>query len=97
MVYGSITPTKIGMKKRGTSFCLFSDLRYWKTFTQEYTMNAHADMLIAVWRNKHTKGHLPQSCFGCKKVSSFQVTKTSANKRLFIMSAKPIARIALQR
>ncbi len=39
-------------------------------------------MLIAVWRNKHTKGHLPQSCFGCEKVSSFLLTKTSANKRL---------------
>ena len=52
-------------------------------------MNAHADMLIVVrtQRIKHTKGHLPLSCFGCVKISGFQITKTSANKRLLIMSA----------
>ena len=49
-------------------------------------MNAHADMFIVVrtQRIKHTKGHLSLSCFGRKKVSSFQVTKTSANKRLLL-------------
>ena len=49
-------------------------------------MNAHADMLIAVstQRIKHTKGHLPLSCFGCEKFSSFLISKTSANKRLLL-------------
>ena len=41
-------------------------------------------------RIKHTKGHLSLSCFGCKKVSSFQVTKTSANKRLFIICLRTL-------
>ena len=53
-------------------------------------MNAHADMLIVVSTQqiKHTKGHLSLSCFGCEKVSSFLLTKTSANKRLLFMSLK---------
>ena len=53
-------------------------------------MNAHADMLIVVstQRIKHTKGHLPLSCFGRVKFSGFRISKTSANKRLFIMSLK---------
>ena len=52
-------------------------------------MNAHADMFIVVstQRIKHTKGHLLHSHFGLVKVSSFQEAKTSANKRLLIMSA----------
>ena len=53
-------------------------------------MNAHADMLIVVGipqRIKHTKGHLPLSCFGLEKFSGFRCSKTSANKRLLIMSA----------
>ena len=53
-------------------------------------MNAHADMLIVVstQRIKHTKGHLSLSCFGRVKFSGFRISKTSANKRLFIMSLK---------
>ena len=35
-------------------------------------------------RKIHTKGHLPLSCFGCVKISGFQITKTSANKRLLL-------------
>ena len=52
-------------------------------------MNAHADMFIVVstQRIKHTKGHLSLSCFGRVKFSGFLMTKTSANKRLLIMSA----------
>ena len=52
-------------------------------------MNAHADMLIVVstQRIEHTNGHLSLSCFGLVKVSSFQIAKTSANKRLLFMSA----------
>jgi hypothetical protein len=33
-------------------------------------------------RIKHTKGHLPLSCFGLEKFSGFRCSKTSANKRL---------------
>ena len=53
-------------------------------------MNAHADMLIVVSTQqiKHTNGHLSLSCFRLVKVSSFQIAKTSANKRLLIMSLK---------
>ena len=49
-------------------------------------MNAHADMFIVVstQRIKHTKGHLPLSCFGRVKFSGFLMTKTSANKRLLL-------------
>ena len=49
-------------------------------------MNAHADMLIVVstQRIEHTNGHLSLSCFGLVKVSSFQIAKTSANKRLLL-------------
>ena len=49
-------------------------------------MNAHADMLIVVrtQRIKHTKGHLPLSCFGYVKFSGFRSSKTSANKRLLL-------------
>ena len=42
-------------------------------------------MLIAVWRNKHTKGHLPHSYSGLMKFAGFQCSKTSANKRLIIL------------
>ena len=47
-----------------------------KPYTQEQTMNAHADMLIVVstQRIKHTKGHLPLSCFGCEKFSNFLIS-----------------------
>ena len=38
-------------------------------------------------RIKHTKGHLSLSWFGLVKFSGFRDTKTSANKRLLIMSA----------
>ena len=53
-------------------------------------MNAHADMLIVVriQRIKHTKGYLSLSCFGYVKFSGFREAKTSANKRLLIMSLK---------
>ena len=55
-------------------------------------MNAHADMLIVVGHNGY---NIPRDIYcslvsGEKKVSSFLFTKTSANKRLFIMSAHPI-------
>lgn len=35
-------------------------------------------MLIAVWRNKHTKGHLLQSRFGLKESFQFSICQ---NKR----------------
>jgi hypothetical protein len=35
-------------------------------------------------RIKHTKGHLPLSCFGLEKFSGFRCSKTSANKRLLL-------------
>ncbi len=40
-------------------------------------MNAHADMLIVVstQRIKHTKGHLPLSCFGVRSLLDFVVPK----------------------
>ena len=55
-------------------------------------MNAHADMFIvaSTQRIKHTKGHLPLSCFGLVKFAGFRDSKTSANKRLLIMSAKQL-------
>ena len=50
-------------------------------------MNAHADMLIVVGHNGY---NIPRDIYcslvsGEKKVSSFLFTKTSANKRLFII------------
>ena len=50
-------------------------------------MNAHADMLIVVG---HNGCNIPRGIYrslvsGEKKVSSFLFTKTSANKRLFII------------
>ena len=52
-------------------------------------MNAHADMFIVV---RHNELNTPRGIYrsldlGEKKISSFLFTKTSANKRLFIMSA----------
>ena len=43
-----------------------------------------------IQRIKHTKGHLPLSCFGLRNFAGFSSSKTSANKRLFIMSAKSV-------
>ena len=50
--------------------------------------NAHADMHSTPYQreNIHIRGHLLQSCFGLAKFSGFQCTKTSVNKRLYIMS-----------
>ena len=50
-------------------------------------MNAHADMLIVVGHNGYNipRGIYRSLVSGEKKVSSFLFTKTSANKRLFII------------
>ena len=64
-------------KKRGALLLLILRLEVLeKPYTQEQTMNAHADMLtvVSTQRIKHTKGHLPLSCFGCEKFSSFLIS-----------------------
>ena len=55
-------------------------------------MNAHADMFIVVGptTNQTHQGAFTALLLWVTKVSSFQSTKTSANKRLFIMSAKSV-------
>jgi len=52
-------------------------------------MNAHADMFIVVGYNEQNtpRGIYRSLDLGEKKVSSFLFTKTSANKRLLIMSS----------
>ena len=55
-------------------------------------MNAHADMLIVVGHNGYNipRGIYRSLVSGEKKVSSFLFTKTSANKRLFIICLRTL-------
>ena len=41
----------------------------------------------------YPKGRLLPSCFGLRNFAGFRVTKTSANKRFYNMSAKSIAQL----
>ena len=74
-----------------------------KTLQQEQANNAHAEYEMPPNRAIHVgrsaagytypKGRLLPSCFGLRNFAGFRVTKTSANKRFYNMSAKPIAQL----
>ena len=52
-------------------------------------MNAHADMQIVVSTQqiKHTKGHLPLSCFGVRSLLDFVVPKQAPINAFYNMSS----------